>query len=157
TPINTYTNGPGIDEPLVMSKPEAKNYYYHADALGSITAITDDKNAIVETYQYKAYGIPKIKNATGIVIPKSTIGNTRLFIAREYEYESGLYNNCARYYDPARGAFTQEDGLYSDGPNLYPYSLNNPVMYHDSDGFAATGELIGVGIGGLIDGHGMLL
>ena len=106
-PVTTYTNGPGIDEPLIMNKADGKTYYYHADALGSITAITDDNGKTVETYTYKAYGQPTIKNAANQVIPVSAIGNTRMFTAREYEPETGLYFNRHRYLDPARGAFTQ--------------------------------------------------
>lgn len=134
-PINIYTNGPGIDEPLIMSKPDGKNYYYHADALGSITAITDDNIVVLETCRYKIYGTPTIRDSAGKEIPQSTIGNTRLFAAREYELEIGFYNNRARYYDPGRGAFTQEDPIgFNGGVNLYAYVMDNPVNFTDPMG-----------------------
>ena len=140
-PINTYTNGPGIDEPLVMSKPDGKNYYYHADALGSITAITDDSRKLTETYTYKSYGQPTIKDAKGQAIPTSIIGNTRMFAAREYEQEIGLYNNRRRYLDPSRGAFTQEDPLKhnSGGINFYLYTSDSPTNYIDPSGLWKSG------------------
>ena len=136
-PINIYINGPGIDEPLVMTKPDGKSYYYHADALGSVIAIADDSNQIVETYSYKAYGQPTIKDVQGQTIESSTIGNTRMFAAREYESESGLYSNRHRYLDPGRGAFTQEDsiGFVGGNSNLYVYAKNLPSKYSDSTGY----------------------
>jgi RHS repeat-associated protein len=134
--INTYTNGPGIDEPLIMAKPDGKSYYYHADALGSITAITDDNRNVVETYTYKSYGQPMIREASGHVIEKSSIGNLRRFAAREYEPEIGLYNNRRRYLDPGRGAFTQEDPIGFSGLTftLFDYVVNNPMGYIDPFG-----------------------
>ncbi|OIO01363.1 MAG: hypothetical protein AUJ51_08505 [Elusimicrobia bacterium CG1_02_56_21] len=139
-PVNTYTNGPGIDEPLIMAKADKTNYFYHADALGNITAITDDTNQIIETYKYKAYGQPTIKNAQGQLINSSTIGNTRMFTAREYEAETGLYYYRARYMDPARGAFTQEDPIKFKGGslNLFGYVNNVPTKYIDATGMDAV-------------------
>ncbi|MBI5744039.1 MAG: hypothetical protein HY952_05780 [Elusimicrobia bacterium] len=68
-----------------MTKAEGANYYYHADGLGSITALTDDNATTVETYTYKAYGQPTIKSAKGEQLSSSAIGNTYLFTARELE------------------------------------------------------------------------
>ena len=61
--------------------------------------------------------------------------------------ETGTYYLRARYYDPKRGRFTQEDtlglGAYSQIPsalmamqigNLYAYCVNNPVRYCDPSG-----------------------
>ncbi|MCM2268200.1 MAG: hypothetical protein NDI60_10560 [Elusimicrobiales bacterium] len=33
--LQTFTHGPGIDEPLIMTKADGADYYYHADGLGS--------------------------------------------------------------------------------------------------------------------------
>ena len=134
--INVYTNGPGIDEPLVMTKPGTGSFYYHADALGSIKAITDDNNVQVETYRYKAYGEPALTNALGQALERSCIGNLRMYTAREYEPELTLYNNRHRYLDPTRGAFTQEDPILFEGrdSNVYRYGLNNPIQYSDPSG-----------------------
>ncbi|MDA8242767.1 MAG: RHS repeat-associated core domain-containing protein, partial [Elusimicrobia bacterium] len=134
----TYTNGPDIDEPLIMSKPDKTNYFYHADALGSIMAITDDSGQTIETYKYKAYGQPTINDAQGQPINTSAVGNTRMFTAREYDSEVGLYNYRARYYDWRRGAFIQEDpiGFFSGGLNLYAYVENKPTNLTDSLGLS---------------------
>jgi uncharacterized protein RhaS with RHS repeats len=49
-----------------------------------------------------------------------------------------LYYYRARYYDPKIGRFLSEDPEgFIDGPNMYPYVLNNPVRYVDPWGLAS--------------------
>jgi YD repeat-containing protein len=50
-----YTYGAGIDEPLTM-ECNGQTYYYHRDALGSVTELSDASGAIVERYEYDVYG-----------------------------------------------------------------------------------------------------
>lgn len=60
------------------------------------------------------------------------------FGSKRYEPAAGLYFNRARFYDPVTGRFAQPDpkGLV-DGPNLYRYARNNPIIFGDSSGFEA--------------------
>jgi len=148
-PTETFTHGPGIDEPLIMTKADGASYFYHADGLGSITALTNDKKEIVETYTYKAYGEPTIKDRTGAILLKSAVGNPYLFTSRELDSESGLYYYRARYYDWRRGAFTQEDplGLAGSDTNFYAYVKNGPTRAIDP-----TGKLGWIIAGGIISG-----
>ena len=134
--LQTFTHGPGLDEPLVMTKADGTNYFYHADALGSITALTNDNKETVETYTYKAYGEPIIKNSNGVPLAKSAVGNSYFFTSRELDSESGLYYLRHRYYNWERGSFTQEDPVAFQGQdvNLYAYVLNNPINYTDGIG-----------------------
>jgi len=44
-----YTQGLGIDEPLEVYEGRA-SYYYHADGLGSIVALTKSNGSAVNTY-----------------------------------------------------------------------------------------------------------
>lgn len=48
--------------------------------------------------------------------------------------ETGLLYLTARFYDPEIGRFTQEDDWLSEGPNLYIYCKNNPIMFCDPTG-----------------------
>jgi RHS repeat-associated protein len=143
--LRTFTHGPGIDEPLIMTGAGGANYYYHADALGSITALTDDNKEIVETYSYTAYGAPKIKDNTGTVLVKSAIDNTYFFTSRELDSESGLYYFRARYYDCHRGAFTQEDFVFA--PNLFTYAGNSPAGRIDPYGMDWIQDAVNAGAG----------
>ena len=91
-----YVHGPGIDEPLSMTNA-TDTYYYHADGLGSITAMTDTTGKIVQAYEYDSFGNLH-DNMNAIKQPYTYTG-------REWDKETGLYYYRARYYDPVVGRF----------------------------------------------------
>ncbi len=51
-----YTQGPGIDEPIAVTKG-ASTFYYHQDGLGSVTELPDSTDSVAKAYVYDAYGI----------------------------------------------------------------------------------------------------
>jgi RHS repeat-associated protein len=136
TRTQAITHGPGIDEPLILKKMDTSaNYYYHADGLGSITALSNETGEIMETVEYQAYGKPVIKDHTGAVFDASPVDNFYLFTAREYDHETGLFYYRARYYSAETGRFLQEDlGWGAESTNLYGYVRNNPINNLDSFG-----------------------
>jgi RHS repeat-associated protein len=108
------------------------SYYFHTDAIGSVTAITDVNGNIIERYTYDMYGMPTFWDASGNVITESSIGNTILFQGREYSSELNLYYFRSRYYDPIVGRFLSVDPMgYKDSMNLYQAFNNNPVNFVD--------------------------
>ncbi len=133
--LRQYIYGNGIDEVIRMDKYEGDtftSYYYHTDASGSVTAITDANGQLVERVTYDIYGMPTFWDAAGNEIPKSSIGNNILFHGREYDPELNLYYFRARYYDPIRGRFLQTDPMgYQDSLNLYQGFNMNPFNFND--------------------------
>jgi len=125
-----YTHGPGIDEPVAMTRGTA-TYYYHQDGLGSVTDLTDSTASTVKTYSYDAWG--------NIVQQTGTVENPYTYTGREVDAETGLYYYRARYYDPVIGRFLQKDPILFLGGdlNLYPYVSNNPQLYTDALGLRA--------------------
>ncbi|MCG8552438.1 MAG: RHS repeat-associated core domain-containing protein, partial [Desulfobacterales bacterium] len=120
-----FVYGPMVDEPVCMITPSAR-YYYHADALGSVVALSDASGSISETYAYSPFG--KTNDSR-------TFGNPYLFTGRRIDSESGLYYYRARHYDPQEGRFMQPDPIGFDGGiNLYTYVQNNPVNWIDPSG-----------------------
>ncbi|MEK6589051.1 MAG: RHS repeat-associated core domain-containing protein, partial [Nitrospinota bacterium] len=118
-----YIHGPGIDEPLVIEQ-KGKVYYYHADGLGSITALTDGKGKVVQRYDYDSFG--KLKRYG------NKVKNSYTYTCREYDRETELYYYRARYYDAKVGRFINRDPIgFEGGINLYVYVGNNPVSYID--------------------------
>jgi RHS repeat-associated protein len=107
---------------------DGKVYYYHADGLGSIVALTDSKQKVVESYDYDSFG--NLKNHDS----KPTQPFT--YTGREWDGETGLYYYRARYYDPKAGRFTQMDpiGLAGGDVVLFGYVQNNPVNRKDPHG-----------------------
>jgi len=117
--IARYSHGPGIDEPLAMTRGGATSFY-EADGLKSITALTGSSGAVTNTYVYDSFG--NLAASTG------TVTNPFRFAGREYDSETGLYSQRARYYDPSVGRFLSEDPIhFRGGINFYTYVFNNPV------------------------------
>jgi RHS repeat-associated protein len=133
-----YIYGNGIDEIIRMDVYDGgtvSSYYFHTDAIGSVTAITDENGNIVERYTYDIYGMPTFWDASGNVIPASSIGNNILFQGREYSPELNLYYFRARYFDPIMGRFLSVDPMgYKDSMNLYQALNQNPVNFVDPFG-----------------------
>jgi RHS repeat-associated protein len=133
-----FTNGPYIDEPLIMRRT-GQDYFYHQDALQSVVALTDSAAAVVEKVEYAAYGAASIVGATSEVTGVSSVDNPYLFNGREWDDERDEYFYRNRQtYDPLIGRFAQEDpiGLLG-GLNLYTYVSANPLAGGDPYGLAA--------------------
>jgi len=126
-----YVFGTGLDEVLTMQRG-GQTYYYHTNALGSVTQVTNAAGAIVEQYEYDAYGKVSFFNGSYSPLTSSAIGNPHLFTGQRYDAESGLYFYKARYYSAVLGRFLQRDPLgFVDGLNTYLYALNSPANYFD--------------------------
>jgi RHS repeat-associated protein len=124
-----YVQGLGIDEPLAMQRAGAISYY-HADGLGSVTALTDAAGALAGTYVYDSFG--NLTDSSG------SLDNPFRYTGREWDPEIGMYYYRARYYDPEGGRFLSEDPIgFAGGTNFYPYVTNNPVLSADPLGLQA--------------------
>ena len=126
-----YSHGDRVDQPLTIQRG-GQSYFYHTDHLGSIRLVTDAAGAVVNSYDYDAYG-----NFEAI---SETVVSPYAYTGREYDGESGLHYYRARYYDPQTGRFLQEDplGFAAGDANLYRYVFNNPVNLTDPGGRAVA-------------------
>lgn len=133
-----FTHGAETDEHLALER-SGSYYFYHADGLGSVTAITDSSRNIVQSYSYESFGL---------VTPTTIFVNSYMFAGREWDWQARLYFNRARYYDPVVGRFVSKDPISFSGKdvNLYSYTFQNPVNYIDPTGLKwiyqqSTGEM----------------
>jgi RHS repeat-associated protein len=135
-----YTHGPGIDEPIAVTRGGA-THFYHQDGLGTVTELTDSAGVTAKSYAYDAWG--NILQQTG------TVENAYTFTGREFDAESGLYHYRARTYDATIGRFFQKDPIgIAGGNNTYPYVGGHPLGFIDPSGeiavpLVAAGALVG--------------
>jgi RHS repeat-associated protein len=137
--VASYTQTRNIDETLAELRSSATDYY-EADTLGSITSLSSLSGALANTYTYDSFG--KQTASTG------TLTNPFQYTGREFDQETGAYNNRARYYDPTTGRFLSEDPLrfkagakiledpfhFKPGTDFYNYAFNSPLQWRDPDG-----------------------
>lgn len=123
-----YLGGPAIDSLFCrIEKSTGEMECFHRNSLGSVILVTDDNGQATTRYHYDPFGRPTINGGST---------NHLLYAGREYDAESKLYYLRSRYYDPSTARFLSEDslGLLGGDPNLYRYSLNNPITLSDPTG-----------------------
>jgi RHS repeat-associated protein len=135
-----YVYGIGIDEPIEALRSDGTRYYYHANSLGSIVALTAENGDLVESVTYDIYGDPSVTQHNGY----AATGNSYLFTGRRLDSETGLYWYRARHYNPATGRFLQRDpvGFVDKLLNLYTYLGNRPTGSTDPFGKGAVLSIV---------------
>ncbi|MBZ5689021.1 MAG: IPT/TIG domain-containing protein [Acidobacteriia bacterium] len=123
-----YTQAKDIDQPLAQLRSGTTSYYQQ-DGLGSITSLSNSASALAETYTYDSYG--RLTASTG------ALTNSFQYTGREFDSETSLLFNRARYFDPGAGRFLSPDPIrYGGGVNFYAYTRNNPVVRIDPFGYS---------------------
>ena len=122
--VARYTQTNNIDEPLAMLRGGTTSFY-QADGLEPVTSLSSTAGALAQTYTFDSFG-----NQTA---SSGSLTNPFRFTGREFDTEATLYYVRARYFDSASGRFLSEDplGPKQEGPNLYAYVSNNPIMSVD--------------------------
>jgi len=68
---------------------------------------------------------------------RSAVGNAFLFQGQYFDYDTGLLNLRARWYDPYTGQFLEHDPIaYANSVNPYAGLGNNPATLRDPSGLA---------------------
>jgi RHS repeat-associated protein len=144
--VATYVFGNYVDEVLQMLRDVDGNgtpelYYYHADDLYNVMAVSDAAGQLVERYEYGDYGQPLDPSSLSDFVA-SSVGNPFLFTGRRYDVETGLYYYRTRCLDPAAGRFTSRDvlGIWGDPSstgNTQAFSASSPFSRLDPFGTQA--------------------
>lgn len=123
---------PGVDHPhAVRQSTTGAVYYYVTEQPGHVTELVNQNNQVVNRYEYTPFG--ESISATEQVLQPFR------FAGREFDSETGLYYNRARYYDPALGRFISEDPIgLEGGVDPYAYAGNDPVNFSDPSGTDCT-------------------
>ncbi len=127
-----YTHGPGIDEPIAVTK-FGSTFFYHQDSSSTVTELTDITGTVAKSYAYDSYG--------SLIDQPGAVDQPYTYTGRELDAETGLYYYRARYYDATIGRFLQKDPVgVTRGANRYSYARNNPSSFIDPYGLDALGS-----------------
>jgi RHS repeat-associated protein len=131
-----YLYGTGVDDILTrtqVSGTTATVMAYLRDRLGSVRDLLQfNTQTIVEHRDYDGFGNIVVDTAPAV-------GDRYGFTGREFDSNTGLQYNRARYYDPATGRWISEDPLrFAAGDaNLYRYVRNQSTGLTDPSGLVA--------------------
>ena len=126
--------GIALAVPRVATAQSEQVYYYLLDALGSVRAITDATNQIVERHDYLPFGEAP---------PGEPAGQDAHRVAgKERDSDTGFDYFGGRYYASGNGRFTSVDPVLDQQKalgdpqqwNRYAYVRNNPLKFVDPDG-----------------------
>lgn len=125
-----YRYYPGVDNPHSVKAVSGTYYYLSGIGTPGVVALIDSTGKIKNRYRYNPWG--------GLEDSLETATNVLKFAGREYDSETHLYYNRARYYDPQLARFISEDPIgQSGGTNQYAYAGNNPIGVVDPSGTCA--------------------
>jgi RHS repeat-associated protein len=108
---------------------EGQSFYYDLDQQALVREIYDQSGKEVAKFRYSAFGKRTISKLL------STQADSPLrFLGQIEDYETGLYNNRFRYYDPQIGRFLSPDlYMHEVDNNAYAYA-RNPINWADPFG-----------------------
>ncbi|KGR93886.1 RHS repeat-associated core domain-containing protein [Burkholderia sp. ABCPW 111] len=135
------------DKPEAEAKPEAKIYYFHANAGGAPEELTDRGGRVVWRTRYRAWGntvlqayAPEFQaNPSGDVM--QPLPQALRFQGQYEDLETGFCYSTFRYYDPDVGRFITPDPIgLAGGLNQYQYAPN-PIGWIDPWGLSCVSDL----------------
>lgn len=133
-----YLHGPAVDqilaqEDLSVSLSAANRVLWHlSDNQGTVRDLVDNTGDLVEHYRYDAFGQ---------LIDGDPTLTRYLYTGREFDADTGLQYNRARWYDSAVGRWLSEDPIGFGGGdyNLGRYVGNSATNAIDPSGLAGFG------------------
>lgn len=168
---------------LLAVKLNNAYYYYHYNAAGDVTSVTNSSGNVFRQYLYDPYGNvislldgngnPVLANGqpiTNNLQDDPGFNHAYTYKGDRYDSESGLYFLNSRYYAAGIGSFLTKDRVLGDNGNPktlnpYTYAQNDPLNMVDPSGnnaFAIGGlfsfglATSGLGIGEVILIEGLL-
>ncbi len=161
--VQQYVYGAYLDEPVVLDRnldgdtsatgPGDQRLFYSQNALHSVYALTNAAGAVVEAYQYEAYGRATVFTGPGADgswftgdEPRalfSVFNNPFTFTGQRDDAETRLLYYKHRYQDPLLNRFLSRDPVgYLGGMNLYAYVHNMPENGLDPSGLWGWGSIV---------------
>ncbi len=120
------------EETNIVSSGAGDTHWALTDHEGSVRDVIDNSGSVLDHIQYDSFG--------NILSQSNAADAMRLaYTGQQYDSQTGLYYDHARYYDPSTGRFLSTDpaGFTAGDENLYRYVGNSPVDHTDPTGESA--------------------
>jgi RHS repeat-associated protein len=129
-----YLFGNGVDQ-IEADESNGTVLWALTDHLGSVRDVVDDSGTVLNHIVYDAFGGVTSQTDESVVFRYG-------YTAREFDAESGLQYNRARYLDSFTGKFISEDPIsfQAGDPNLYRYVFNSPLNGTDPSGLQTASD-----------------
>ena len=124
-----YLHGPSVDQVLAQESANGDVHWMLTDHLGTVRNLVNNSGQVVNHIKYDSYG--------NVISESNPAVNTRYkYTGREFDAETEMQYNRARYYDAAIGRFVSEDpiGFAGGDSNIYRYVSNRVTNSTDSTG-----------------------
>jgi RHS repeat-associated protein len=134
--LRYYVYLPGGTLLYAIDAATGARHFYHFDASGSTTLLTDDSGAITDTYAVTPYGESVSQNGS-TDNPFTWMGQLGVM----QEGLTSLFYMRGRYYDSASARFLSPDPVFSGAPqdvNPYQYAHADPLRLSDPLGTQTT-------------------
>jgi RHS repeat-associated protein len=141
--VARFVYAEGVNVPDLMTKGGA-TYRIITDTVGSVRLVVNAATgAVAQRLDYDEFGRVLLDTSPGL----QPFG----FAGGLYDPDTGLVRFGARDYDAEIGRWTAKDPVLFDGgdPNLYLYSLGDPLNRTDPHGRAAVADYFCL-VGGLL-------
>ena len=129
-----YLFSNGVDQ-IEADESNGNVLWALTDHLGSVRDVVDDSGTVLNHIVYDAFGGVTSQTDESVVFRYG-------YTAREFDAESGLQYNRARYLDSFTGKFISEDPISFEGGdfNLYRYVFNSPLNGTDPSGLQTASD-----------------
>jgi RHS repeat-associated protein len=124
-----YLHGPSVDQIMAQESANGDVQWMLTDHLGTVRDLVNNNGEVVNHLKYDSYG-------NVIAESDPAVGTRYKYTGREFDSETEMQYNRARYYDAAIGRFISEDpiGFAGGDANLYRYVANAPIDSNDPTG-----------------------
>jgi RHS repeat-associated protein len=138
-----YSSGQGFQlGSTTANATQGTTLWTLGDNLGSIRDVVDNNGIVCQHVVYNSFGVRLSeidRDATEAIIDSSSpaaIDTLFGYTGRDWDADTGLQYNRARWYDPAQGRWLTQDpiGFAAGDVNLYRYVGNSPTNATDPSG-----------------------